>query len=92
MQLMKVPSTSRWNIDWMKCAVYHLLLPSMRMEPGLRFYWGKNTAIKCKAILATFPLKITPSVLQSLILAIDNAVLCPGNPDAGSAEEGNMGK
>ena len=78
---LTVPSTSRWNIDWVKCAVYHLPLPSMRMEPGLHFLQGKKY-LHQNELLETFPLKITPSALQSLILSIDNAVLCPGNPDA----------
>ena len=45
------------------------------------FFTGKKIP-PSNELLTTFPLKITPSALQSLILSIDNAVLCPGNPDA----------
>ncbi len=44
------------------------------------FFMGEKIP-PSNAVLATFPQNITPSTLQSLILSIDNAVLCPGNPD-----------
>ena len=46
----------------------------------ISFFMGKEI-LPSNELLTIFPQIITPSTLQSLIVAIDNAFLCPGNPD-----------